>query len=340
MANIGRFRMSDFIKECEDTILKVQELLKRNGEWEARYLKYAKAINNNIDKIKENKKKFHEWPPLYLYMNLSAAKSHITFSLRYRGQDVAKLKVGKDKITISTKGFNKKNERDFECKVQLKDVEWRSAGASKFRSYFSGCPKRTKNSGKENEEHRLESLLLTELSKKSSKSKILFNIQPVRLARIARFPMPTPLGASNMKNLEYSKQSRGGIDILSRIGTGKTTKLCIMELKDENVKKEPPAKAIKQGLAYASFIRELLRSNSGQEWWKIFGFKGKLPKQIELYVACVMPSTDNNDKSFAGKIIKNIQDSFHLHYIYFREKDNKVIAIMTSLKQCSENKHM
>jgi len=99
-------------------------------------------------------------------------------------------------------------------------------------------------------------MLLTEFSKKSGKDKVLCNIQPVKIAGIARFQMPTPLYASDIKNVEFAKWEGGGIDILSRIGTGNATKLCIMELKDENAPKEPPTKAIFQGLAYATFIRE------------------------------------------------------------------------------------
>ena len=182
--------------------------------------------------------------------------------------------------------------------------------------------------------------MLTQFAKKSSKDKILCNIQPVKIAGIARFQMPTPLYASDIKNVKYAKWEGGGIDILSRIGTGNATKLCIMELKDENAPKEPPAKAILQGLAYATFIRELLRSKCGQKWWKIFGFSGKLPEQLELCVACVMPSTKNNDIFFANKIIKtNNQDSFHLNYLYFQEVV-KVAKVMTSMKQCSVKNHI
>lgn len=39
MANIGRFNMSDFIKECENTILKVQDLLKRNEDMNKNFIK-------------------------------------------------------------------------------------------------------------------------------------------------------------------------------------------------------------------------------------------------------------------------------------------------------------
>ena len=145
-------------------------------------------------------------------------------------------------------------------------------------------------------------MLLTEFSKKSGKDKVLCNIQLVKIAGIARFQMPTPLYASDINNVKYAGPRGGGIDILSRVGTGSATKLCIMELKDENAPKEPPAKAIQQGLAYATFIRELLRSGCGQEWWKIFGFSSKLPGQLELYVACVMPFINNYNTSFANKI--------------------------------------
>ena len=174
-------------------------------------------------------------------------------------------------------------------------------------------------------------MFLTGFSKKSSLDKILCNIQPVKIAGIARFQMPTPIRASDIKNIKFAGSGGGGIDIISRIGTGKATKLCIMELKDENKAKGAPLEAVQQGLAYATFIRELLRSNSGQVWWGIFGFSGILPEQIELCVACVMPSTSNNDTSFANKIIKTTKDSFRLHYIYFQEKDNKVVDIDTSI---------
>lgn len=335
--------MDNFIDECRNTILEVQKLLKENEEWKARYLKYAKTINANLAKIKEYKTKFNEWAPLYLYMNVTEAKGNMIFSLRYLGQDVAKLKVGADKITISTKGFDKKNERDFGCDVQLKknkdgDVKWKSDAASEFRSYFSKNPKRTNSSGKKNEEHRIESLLLTEFSKKSSDNKFLCNIQPVRLANIARFQMPTPLSGS--KKIKYSGASGGGIDIISHIGKGRSTKLCIMEVKDENVSKEPPQKAIKQGLAYATFVRELLKNNSGKEWWKIFGFNGECPNKPDLYVTCIMPSKTNNDTSFAGNIIEDAQGSFHLHYIYFKEDNNKIVNIEPSFEKCKTKKHI
>lgn len=334
--------MSNFIKECENTISEVQRLLslEENKDWKIRYANYATEIAGNIDTIKKSKeKKFHEWAPLYLYMNVSAAKSHLKFSLRYLGQDVAKLKVNSDKIIISTKDFEKKNKRDFKCDVPLRDCEWRSIDARKFRNHFSSCLKRTSESRKNNDEHRIESLLLTEFSKKNSKDKILCNIQPVKLAGISRFQMPTPLKASNINNITHSGSYGGGIDILAQIGRGTATKLCVMEVKDEYTPKEPPAKVIQQGLAYATFIRELLRTDIGKLWWKIFGFGGDVPRKLELYVACVMPINNNMDISFTNSIISadnNSQDTFHLHYVYFHEEKNVLSSIDTSIEKCKQ----
>ena len=115
-------KVNDFISDCENMISTVQKLLMQNTEWISRYAKYAEKIKANLKKIKQSKeKRFHEWAPLYLYMNILEAKGRMIFSLRYLGQDVAKLKIDPDKITISTKGFDVKNEAYFGCPVKLID---------------------------------------------------------------------------------------------------------------------------------------------------------------------------------------------------------------------------
>lgn len=339
--------MVDFIDECVETVSRVQELLKHDTEWMQRYDAYASKIHENIEKIREDKTKFYEWPPLNLYMTVLQAKGQMLYSLRYLGQDVAKIKVGKGNITITTKDFSETNERDFDCCVKLEGDGWRTEKAKEFRKHFSKNPPRTELSKKKNEEHRLESLLLTEFTKQVREEKLIVNIQPVKLADHVRFQMPTPLGASSMKNLKYSGAFGGGIDIISRVGIGSSTKLCIMEVKDENNSKEPPAKVIQQGLAYATFVRELLRTKSGETWWKIFGFKRNIPATLEIYVVCAMPlSITNNDTSFANVKIKadpeNMStypdDSFHLHYLYFQEQENQFTDISTSLPKCQTSR--
>jgi len=326
--------MSNFEDECKITISRVQKLLMQYPEWKLRYDEYASKINANTVDIKAKKQLFNEWKPLFLYMNVSAAKSNKIFSLRYLGQEVAYLKSNKGNVTISTKGFGARNKRDFDCDVQLDNNKWRSDEAKKFRNHFLNNPSRTKNSGKGNEEHRIESLLLTEFSKQDSLEKRLCRIKPIKIAGIARFQMPTPIKASDLPNLNYSKANGGGIDILSRIGTGKGTCLCILEVKDENVAKEPPEKAILQGLAYATFIRELLRSSCGNYWWKLFGFGGCLPSPLNLYVACAMPSSRKIDPSFVDQKFGIENDNIHLGALYFNETNNKLTDIKGHLKPC------
>ena len=266
-------------------------------------------------------------------MTIGEAKTTTDFQLRYRGQTVASLSVRNDDVYISTEEFDNNNLTNFGCPIRLKCMRWRDSETKSFRAYFSNNPIRAKGESKENEEHRIESLLLTEFSKEKSIEKAICNIQPVMIADTARFQMRTPLKASSLSDIEISKKNLGGgIDIISRIGK---SRLCIMEVKDEYNPKEPPSMAMKQALIYSTFIRELLRSDGGKSWWQIFGFGGHLPKSLKLTVACVMPLIDNPDISFANQSILIENDRLELHYMYFKENNNKISRIYTSIQQCT-----
>ncbi len=319
--------------EFSNVILETQTLLHSNPEWQTRYKKYAEEILANTALFDDVRKTFREWSPLYLYINITNAKKasgSFNFELRFLGQTVAELKAGKG-MTLNTAKFDKNNERDFACKIALKGAEWRSPKASEFRKHFKNFSgKRSAHENKSNEEHRIESVFLREFS--MIKSKKLRNIKPVKISRV-RFPMPTPISASNHKQIKCSGVKGGGIDILARIGTGGVnTNLCIMELKDENTTKEPPKDAIKQALAYATFIRELLRSECGEDWWKIFGFGNKVPEKLVLFACCVMPSNTNDDTTFGDLELDLDGDIIKLHYLYFTEEENRITNHITSLK--------
>ncbi len=321
---------SEFLSVIEETRL----LLDSNREWLDRYISYAKKISDNMVFIKSVRRSFREWSPLKIYMNTTSAqnaKNTVNFELRYLGQTVAKLTGNKDKNhKLSTKVYEKTNRSYFDCKECLSAADWRGKDAKKFRSFFKDkISASTSVINKGNEEHRLESLLLTEFSEK--KDKKLRYIKPVMIGGV-RFPMPTPISASNHKAVKYSGITGGGIDLLTRTGTGgRATHLCIMELKDENKKGEPPRDAMKQAVAYATFIRELLRSDAGAAWWKLFGFGGKLPNQLVLFAACVMPANAGNDYSFKDMELDIDGDIIRLHYLYFIEENNKITGVDTTL---------
>jgi len=320
----------DFIAVVDETRL----LLKQNDEWHTRYEGYAQKIGQNLGFIKSVRESFRQWTPLTVYLNTTSAlnaKRTVVFDLRYYGQTIARIIGQADgKHKLSTKGFEKNNLRDFDCGLQLDGVDWAGSEAAEFRKYFKDRkgPRNTEGNGG-NEEHRLESLWLTELQKQRDKA--LPNTKAVEVGKV-RFPMPTPISASNHKTVKYSGVYGGGIDILARTGTGgANTYLCILELKDENVKSEPPRDALRQSIAYATFIRELLRSDSARQWWTFFGFNGEIPNQLILYAVCAMPSSSYNDYSFKDMALDIGGDIIKLHYIYFVEKDNKIIEVDTSL---------
>jgi hypothetical protein len=322
--------------EFTAVIKETQLLLKNNSGWRGRWVDYAKQISDKKPIIDSVRKSFRERPPLMVYLNITSAKTankSVNFELRYKGQTVAELTGnidGRHKLsTEGTKSYKENNKDHFGCDIPLEKAEWDGKDAAKFRSFFKhrrGV--RNVDADRSNDEHRLESLLLTEFS--IVKNKKTRNIRPVRFGSV-RFPMPTPIIASNHKNPQYPQYGKrdkgGGIDILARTGKGgKATHLCIMELKDENTRREPPKDAMKQAVAYTTFIRELLRSDAGEAWWKLFGFGGggKVPKPLVLYAACVMRSNLNNDYSFRDMELEIEEDTIKLHYLYFTEENDRI----------------
>lgn len=319
----------------KNVVKQVQNFLKENTEWKERYSCYAKSIEANLPIINEQRKNFNQFNPLRLYITTGSLKDKkAVFSVRYLGQEVAKLSVKGENIILSTKGYEKNNTEHFGCNISVNNEDWTGKCASDFRKYFSNHYKnniKRKNERKRNEEHRIESLLLAEFSKRSSVSKNLTGIQPVKIAN-ACFPMPTPISASNHTGIKYSGCSGGGIDIFARVGKH-PTRLCVIEVKDETVSKEPPIKATEQAVAYATFIRELLRHDP--TWYKLFGFSGELPRSLTILASCAMPyNKDLYDTSFDGQIIDiDDNDKIELRYIYFEENNNNITKIDSSINK-------
>ena len=316
-----------------DVIKEAQDLLSKNSEWKHRYKGYAENLIANVNVIKLNRNRFNEFPPLYFYIsttNAKSAKTKLLLDIRYRGQSVATLKANQNDITISSKKQDDKNLRDFNCNIKLNDISWQEKQVSEFRTFFKKRPNsRNNGNNKKNEEHNVENLLLSEFSKRNSKNKQIIGIQPLKICG-NRFGMPTPLSASDHNKLSYSNQYGGGIDIFARTGKGRATYLTVIEVKDENNPKEPPKDALKQAIQYAVFIRELLRSDCGESWYKIFGFSGAIPKKLTLRAVCAMPD-DNADKSFEKQTIQIGNDKIECHYIYFKYNGQQLSDFQTSL---------
>ena len=336
--------MSDHTELYQETIRKVTENMHTNNEWASRYAGYISAINNIGAEIKQADSKFGFAKNLDIYLPVSKAKQAnsrtVYFDVRYKGQSVAELRVNnKQEVTICFKTDT--NMRDYlGYPSDLQDisnkelVDWHGQKARAFRKFFAGSPER-KNGN--NLEHNFESQLLNQFSLKSSSGKIMCNIQPVILLG-KWFQMPTPFNACRAKDnaVKFSFQYGGGIDILARQGHGKGTYLTVIELKDECKASEPPERAIAQAIAYATFLRFLLRTPDADPngWWKFFGFGGTIPEKLKIKAVIAMPVGKYNDTLFANEALgfPDSNDCLEMHYIFFNVNKNKIEGIaQTSL---------
>jgi hypothetical protein len=318
----------------------VRGLLRDEPEWQKRYADYAEILSGDeefagsVEFITGVRRRFRECGPLRFYLIVSAAtkaKTSVEISLRYLGQNVAVLTGDAKSLSLSTSKFDEHNKQYFGCEIKLpKDTAWDSPKASAFRSHFVNRPVGDKPL---KDELRLQSLLLDEFFK-TGESKKLRNIQPVTISDL-RFPMPTPLAASDPGEVWNSGSDGGDIDIFTRVGSGRSSNLCIIEVK-KSYSKSIARNAIEQAIKYTVFVRELLRSRSGANWWKIFGFERELPKDgLILHAACAMPMPNAGvpDKPFGDEGLDIGGDKILLHYIYFKEDNNQITEIRSSLSK-------
>lgn len=342
--NEWKKRYNEEIDECQELIANSEQ--QTNEPLNRQSTSYQAVIANMETNITGLRKKFRALDPVFVYLSVSKVKlakeGNAMFDLRYEGQSVAELIVAakqpndstiNKEFKVSLKIDDKKantNQRDFGFpRIIPGRFDWNSNEASAFRKFFSSKPQRTQDATKVNREHRFESVILTDLLKRYSTDKTLVNIRPVLLCG-ARFQMPTPINSSKAKEgiVTYSGQFGGGIDILARAGkSGRKANLCVIEVKDENTSKEPPQAAMKQAIAYATFIRELLRDKvNGSGWWKLFGFSGAIPDKLTIFTVVAMPR-GAEDEIYPGEIIKiGDKDEFVLHYIYIDSSNGQPIS--------------
>ncbi|MBR0491173.1 MAG: hypothetical protein IJJ82_03895 [Clostridia bacterium] len=103
-------------------------------------------------------------------------------------------------------------------------------------------------------------MLLEEFSKRQSYDKLLTGIQPIKYEDTLFFKIPIPI---NPKQMEY-------INILTRT---KVRKITLVEvLQDE----QDLDTILAQATAKAVFLTNLLHTEQGDKWYKLFGFHRKI----------------------------------------------------------------
>lgn len=268
------------------------ELLKEN--WYIRYAKYADDILKHWKQYEEMSHKARVAFPLSAYTSISKmTQSGFDYDIRYIGQSIGTLSIKSDckRYFNCSKGYiDLQKKRGLEKLPKLGvDQDWDSKEMIECRSIL--CSNNIYDAEIHSPEHKCENLLLREFSKSESKQKSLLYIQPVKFG--GKFvQLTTPLMASRENEVSYSRKG-GGIDILARVGLGRSSHLSVIELKDENYGSEPVEVVLQQALSYAVFLAKLLDEESTKIWWSVLGYK-KEPNHI-IDVVSLMPKGEEHN---------------------------------------------
>jgi len=315
----------------KEIVDKTSAVLNENPEWAGIYKDYAKAIRAKQDEYVEYGKKIKpkQIKPIQVYSSIDHVKND-TYDLRFAGQSIGGITVDKETGDLQLHVDEAKAARTkkyFGFEMQPLNVEWAKEDAETFIDNY-----RKLSIGKVNvysEKRKIESLILEEFAKTSrAEDKKLCYIQPVRLCK-QFYQLTTPLGASDHKVLPTIAIRRtddgklaaagGGIDILARIKTkANESRLVIIEL--ENKQEGSDVETMFKALAKATFIAHLLRSNSGEDWWKLFGFNDNKVKDaltIDLYVVTLMPKGSSKEGDFKEIPVERKNVTLHPCTLYY-----------------------
>ncbi len=336
--NFSQKRLEENLK---DIIASTQDKLNNNTDWKKKYADYANLMLQYKDKKEELSRNFRKWKPFTYYITVGKAKTapqSLHVFARYLGQTVANINVNSKNVTISTdKNLEDRNRDNFNWDKPLNSEPWTGDSAKEFRAYFNKVSPDRINLHRHNDEHKLESMLLTEFSNAQSINKKLCGIQPIKFAGY-RLSMPVNVKGSNIKNgINNIELGDGHIDILARKKGNRPgdTQLVVFEVKDEN--KESSSETIEnvllQGTGYAVFLSNLLHSECGDAWYKLLGFGRKVPEKLTIKVCSAMPNKDNgNSDKFDIFTLPCGQDTFEYNWLYVDDDGRKITNLETTLK--------
>lgn len=317
----------------------VQELRKNKDNWQERFAGYADTISKHKSYINRVEKHIKCIFPLKLYLNLSENTSieeekDIPFQIRYKGNKIGCLVANKQKAIFhpNKKWNDEPIVKDLDAFYDLDGNDW-------SEEFQTNLLKVVDKDYSKYGEHQFESFLLDDFAQERYEDKILPYSTPVVWAtkQGSCFQMPTTWKGSDFSKQVFTEKDLirkiedgsfwaaegkgGGIDILLRRTLGSKVIISIMELKNPEHKYKPD-RVILQALAYAVFIRELIRTDSSNLWWKMFINGGQTPVEKKLNIEAVVTlSTDQGVPPFAGTKVKIGDDEISLEYLFLK-KDN------------------
>ena len=298
-------------------------------EFENNLSTWLDALNYGNEFLCLAKREFHRWEPLKAYVSVTKAKSRSKafFSLRFFGQEIAHLIVKDGEVFLQLKGHKVKNDKWFNLSLADGIYPWRGKDAQLLRAHFKRLA--FSMNGKPNvksREHRIESKFLVEMCKGAGKFGInSLRIQPVLLANKFPLQMPLPISA----NTGLPKARNGYIDILARHRLkNNKTRLSVWELKNPDAYQH----AASQAYIYSAVLLKVLRhSRRASEWFKLFGFKSRIPASLEIEaVVAISRSKEERFKKEISCLKENSplridNDFIKLAVAYYREKAQSII---------------
>ncbi len=298
-------------------------------EFENNLSNWIDALNHGNKFLHSAKNEFHCWYPLKAYVSVTKSKSRsrAVFSLRFFGQEIAHLIVKDKDVFIQLKGHRIKNEQWFDLSLPDGLYPWKGKEGQLVRKHFNELALSTKGMSKvKTQEHRIESKFLSEMCKGSGKFGLdSLKIQPVLIANKFPLQMPLPISASTGS----PKPGNGYIDILARhrLKNNKTN-LSVWELKKPGTHE----KAASQAYIYSLTLLKVLRhSKRASEWFKLFGFKSRIPSSLEIEaVVAISRSREEKFNEELRSLKKTspfrIGDDFiRLLAAYYKEQSDSII---------------
>lgn len=313
---------SELKKNYEDWTNYISNILKSDKSWVDQYKEYAIYLTKNRKGFKDARRRFHEVAPFHFYLSIGRVKgSKKVFDIRYLGQSVGMIIANNDNVKLvvnETQSINSEKYFGYDLGV-IEGVDWSSSKVAKnFRSFYKGdCVGLPRQ-----KEHMVESALFSETGKTSSKTKSLCNIQPVSYAG-TRIHMKTAVKASEAgKEIAEVSSSGGEIDLLCRrsIKRGRgESRLVVIEIKDENKKKESFDTTMKQAISYGVFLRELIHSEAGGLWMDLWGMGNQKKEGFIIDCVVAMPRGETSPGYNGDKITiydnESAPDYLELHYM-------------------------
>lgn len=255
---------------------------------------YSKGTREILNGLKNYKLS----PRLMSYIRI---KSN-SVSIRFKGQEVAELKMSKGILCLKISSKSYKNNKNWFTGYNIPPgtYDWHSNQAAQFRNFFNRLPTNTRV---KSPEHYLESRIIKEMMREDgAKFDGSFKgVQPVCIVNSCgrRFPLQVPVPISGSRGEPINRP--GHIDILAR-RNGKNA-ISIWELKRPGAITDS---LIRQAYIYGLNILYVLSDNTQitidgetkecrQWWYKILGFNGRAPDKLQIEV-CAVVSADQREK--------------------------------------------